>query len=157
MTICCPFSGSRVRWPLPCVFWQEVGPQRKGVECRQHDLLDVSLAKVNRGRDELLDAKLNQYAGTSVICTFETSRRTETMIVYRELSGSSAGLSVPPTASEMEIAGALNRLIKELHFRVAARRLGDAIAGDIELERLVGEMEKSSLTGRRAGERLLES
>ena len=53
-----------------------------------------------------------------------------------------AGLSVPPTASEMEIAGALNQLIKEPHFRINARRLGDAIAGDIESERLVGEMEE---------------
>ena len=53
-----------------------------------------------------------------------------------------AGLSVPPTASETEIAGALNRLIKEPHFRIAARRLGDAIAGDIKSERLVDEMEE---------------
>ena len=48
-----------------------------------------------------------------------------------------AGLSVPPTASEMEIAGALNQLIKEPHFRINARRLGDAIAGDIKSERLL--------------------
>ena len=52
------------------------------------------------------------------------------------------GLSLPSTASEAEIAGALNHLIKESHFRVAARRLGDAIASDIESERLVGEMEE---------------
>jgi MGT family glycosyltransferase len=53
-----------------------------------------------------------------------------------------AGLSLPSTASETEIAGALNRLIKEPHFRVAARRLGDAIAAEIKSERLVGEMEE---------------
>jgi hypothetical protein len=61
----------------------------------------------------------------------------------------------------MEIAGALNRLIKEPHFRVRARRLGDAIAGDIKSERLVGEMEEivraRRLTGRIADERLLQS
>ena len=71
-----------------------------------------------------------------------------------------AGLSVPPTASELEIAGALNQLIKEPHFRVSARRLGDAIAGDIKSERLVGEMEEivttQRLNGRIADERLLQ-
>jgi UDP:flavonoid glycosyltransferase YjiC (YdhE family) len=68
-----------------------------------------------------------------------------------------AGLSVPPTASEMEIAGALNQLIKEPHFRVNARRLGDAIAGDIKSERLVGEMEEIVRARRIADERLLQS
>ena len=72
-----------------------------------------------------------------------------------------AGLNVPPTASEMEIAGALNQLIKEPHFRVSARRLGDAIAGDVKSERLVGEMEEivraRPLTGRIADGRLLQS
>jgi len=72
-----------------------------------------------------------------------------------------AGLSLPPTASEMEIAGALNQLIKEPRFRVSARRLGDAIAGDIKSERLVGEMEEivraPRLTGRIADGRLLQS
>jgi len=72
-----------------------------------------------------------------------------------------AGLSLPPTASEMEIAGALNQLIKEPRFRVSARRLGDAIAGDIKSERLVGEMEEivraRRLTGRIADGRLLQS
>ena len=52
------------------------------------------------------------------------------------------GLSLPSTAFETEIAGALNHLIKEPHFRVTARRLGDAIANDIKSERLVGEMEE---------------
>lgn len=53
-----------------------------------------------------------------------------------------AGLSLPPKASETEIAAALNRLINEPHFRAAARRLGAAIASEIDAARLVGEMEK---------------
>lgn len=52
------------------------------------------------------------------------------------------GLILPPTASEIEIAAALTRLISEPHFGVAARRLGDAIAGEINAARLVGEMEE---------------
>jgi UDP:flavonoid glycosyltransferase YjiC (YdhE family) len=52
------------------------------------------------------------------------------------------GLSVPSTASEMEIAGALNHLIREPLFRARARRLGNAIASDIRSERLVSEMEE---------------
>ncbi len=52
-----------------------------------------------------------------------------------------AGLSLPSTASETEIAGALNRLTTQPHFRVNARLLGDAITYDIQAERLVGEME----------------
>ena len=54
-------------------------------------------------------------------------------------------------------AVALNHLIKEPHFRVNARRLGDAIAGDIKSERLVGEMEEIVRARRIADERLLQS
>jgi MGT family glycosyltransferase len=53
-----------------------------------------------------------------------------------------AGLTLPPTASETEIAAALNRLIKEPHFRAAAGRLGAAIASEIDAARLVGQMEE---------------
>ena len=53
-----------------------------------------------------------------------------------------AGLSLPSTASETEIAGALKHLISEPRFRVAARRLADAIDGEIKSERLVSEMEE---------------
>jgi UDP:flavonoid glycosyltransferase YjiC (YdhE family) len=52
-----------------------------------------------------------------------------------------AGLQLPPTASEVEIAAAVNRLTKEPHFRAAARRLGDAITADINASSLVREME----------------
>jgi UDP:flavonoid glycosyltransferase YjiC (YdhE family) len=52
-----------------------------------------------------------------------------------------AGLQLPPTASEVEIAAAVNRLIKEPQFRAAARRVGDAIMADIDASNLVREME----------------
>jgi UDP:flavonoid glycosyltransferase YjiC (YdhE family) len=53
-----------------------------------------------------------------------------------------AGLILPPTASETDIAAALNRLINEPHFRAAAQRLGAAIAGEIDAAPLVREMEE---------------
>jgi UDP:flavonoid glycosyltransferase YjiC (YdhE family) len=52
-----------------------------------------------------------------------------------------AGLTLPQTASEAEIAAALHRLIAEPHFRIGARRLGDAIAAEIQKSSLVSEME----------------
>lgn len=51
-----------------------------------------------------------------------------------------AGLRLPPTASEAEIAAATHRLVEEPHFRQAAARLGDAIKADIDGDRLVREM-----------------
>lgn len=51
-----------------------------------------------------------------------------------------AGLQLPPTASEAEIAAAIRRLVGEPHFRFAARRLGNAITADIDGDRLVREM-----------------
>jgi UDP:flavonoid glycosyltransferase YjiC (YdhE family) len=53
-----------------------------------------------------------------------------------------AGLTLPPTASETEIAAALNRLTNEPHFRAAAGRLRAAIASEIDAARLVSEMEE---------------
>jgi MGT family glycosyltransferase len=52
-----------------------------------------------------------------------------------------AGLRLPPTASETEIASAAARLIVEPDFRLAARRLGEAIKADIDRAGLVQEME----------------
>jgi UDP:flavonoid glycosyltransferase YjiC (YdhE family) len=52
-----------------------------------------------------------------------------------------AGLRLPPTASEQEIASAVASLILEPRFRLAARRLGAAIAADIDGAALVREME----------------
>ena len=52
-----------------------------------------------------------------------------------------AGLRLAPTASETEIASATARLLFEPHFRLAARRLGEAIKADIDGAGLVREME----------------
>jgi MGT family glycosyltransferase len=60
-----------------------------------------------------------------------------------------AGLRLPPTASEAEIAAAVNRLIAEPHFKAAARRIGDGIQADIDGSRLVEEMETVAADGRR--------
>jgi UDP:flavonoid glycosyltransferase YjiC (YdhE family) len=52
-----------------------------------------------------------------------------------------AGLRLPPTASEVEIAAAVNWLIREPHFAAAARRLGAAMKADVNASSLVYEME----------------
>jgi UDP:flavonoid glycosyltransferase YjiC (YdhE family) len=52
-----------------------------------------------------------------------------------------AGLRLPPTASEAEIATAVDRLITEPQFKAAALLLGDAIKADIDRSSLVDEME----------------
>jgi UDP:flavonoid glycosyltransferase YjiC (YdhE family) len=61
-----------------------------------------------------------------------------------------AGLRLPPTASEAEIATAVNRLITEPQFKAAARLLGDAIKADIDRSSLVDEMETIAAAGRAA-------
>jgi UDP:flavonoid glycosyltransferase YjiC (YdhE family) len=53
-----------------------------------------------------------------------------------------AGLALPSTASETEIAAALDRLIREPNFRISARRLGHAIADEVKSAPLAGEMEE---------------
>jgi MGT family glycosyltransferase len=62
-----------------------------------------------------------------------------------------AGLRLPPSASEAEIASAVNRLTTEPHFRTSARRLGEAIRADIEASILVRELEAVAAAGRGAG------
>jgi len=52
-----------------------------------------------------------------------------------------AGLQLPPTAPEVDIAEVVSRLIRESHFRAAARRLGEAIWAEIASSSLVEEME----------------
>ena len=61
-----------------------------------------------------------------------------------------AGLRLPPTASEAEIAAAVKRLIAEPQFKMAARRIGEAIKADIDRSSLVDEMETIAATGRAA-------
>jgi UDP:flavonoid glycosyltransferase YjiC (YdhE family) len=67
-----------------------------------------------------------------------------------------AGLRLPPTASEAEIATAVNRLITEPQFKVAARLLGDAIKADIDRSSLVDEMETIAAAGRAAKQQSLK-
>jgi UDP:flavonoid glycosyltransferase YjiC (YdhE family) len=67
-----------------------------------------------------------------------------------------AGLRLPPTASEAEIAGAVMRLITEPQFKAAARRVGDAIKADIDQSGLVDEMEKIAAIGRMASRQPLK-
>ncbi len=61
-----------------------------------------------------------------------------------------AGLLLPPTASEAEIAATINRLITDPQFKAAARRVGDAIKADIDRSGLVEEMETIAAVGRAA-------
>ena len=67
-----------------------------------------------------------------------------------------AGLRLPPTASEAEIAAAVNRLIAEPQFKAAARLLGEAIKADIDRSSLVDEMETIATTGRAARQQPLK-
>jgi UDP:flavonoid glycosyltransferase YjiC (YdhE family) len=67
-----------------------------------------------------------------------------------------AGLRLPPTASEAEIAAAVNRLITEPQFKAAARLLGEAIKADIDRSSLVDEMETIAATGRGARQQPLK-
>jgi MGT family glycosyltransferase len=67
-----------------------------------------------------------------------------------------AGLRLPPTASEAEIAAAVNRLISEPHFAAAARRLGAAMKADVNAASLVYEME-SIVNARRAAKPAMRS
>jgi UDP:flavonoid glycosyltransferase YjiC (YdhE family) len=66
-----------------------------------------------------------------------------------------AGLRLPPIASEVEIAAAMNRLLTEPQFKEAARRVGDAIKADIDRSSLVDEMETIAAAGRRASQQPL--
>ena len=61
-----------------------------------------------------------------------------------------AGLQLPPTASEAEIAAAVNRLIAEPQFNAAARLLGEAMMADIDRSSLVDEMEAIAAAGHAA-------
>jgi MGT family glycosyltransferase len=62
-----------------------------------------------------------------------------------------AGLRLDPMASELEIAAAVNRLIKEPHFTTSARHVGEAMRADISASGLTREMEAIAATGRATG------
>jgi UDP:flavonoid glycosyltransferase YjiC (YdhE family) len=61
-----------------------------------------------------------------------------------------AGLQLPPTASEADIAAAVNRLIAEPQFKMAAGLLSEAMKADIDRSSLVDEMEAIAAIGRAA-------
>jgi UDP:flavonoid glycosyltransferase YjiC (YdhE family) len=61
---------------------------------------------------------------------------------------------LPPSASQAEIAAAINRLITEPQFKAAARRVGDAIKADIDRSSLVDEMETIAAAGYAARQQL---
>jgi UDP:flavonoid glycosyltransferase YjiC (YdhE family) len=61
-----------------------------------------------------------------------------------------AGLQLPPTAAEADIAAAVNRMIGERRFKMSARLLGEAIKADIDRSSLVDEMEAIAAAGRAA-------
>ncbi|MGA7804018.1 glycosyltransferase [Bradyrhizobium sp.] len=61
-----------------------------------------------------------------------------------------AGLRLPATATEAEIAKAVIRLIMEPQFKLAARRVGEAIKADMDRSSLVDEMEMIAAAGREA-------
>jgi MGT family glycosyltransferase len=58
-----------------------------------------------------------------------------------------AGLRLPPTASEADIAAAVNRLVREPQFRECSRRLGEAVKADVDASPLVSEMEAIAAEG----------
>ncbi|QIO37381.2 glycosyltransferase [Bradyrhizobium sp. 1(2017)] len=61
-----------------------------------------------------------------------------------------AGLQLPPSASEADIAAAVSRLIAEPQFTLAARLIGEAMKADIDRSGLVDEMEAIAAAGRAA-------
>jgi MGT family glycosyltransferase len=52
------------------------------------------------------------------------------------------GLTLPPTATDTEIATAIIRLMEEPQFRIAARRLGGIMTAEVSKASLAGELEE---------------
>jgi MGT family glycosyltransferase len=61
-----------------------------------------------------------------------------------------AGLSLPPAASVSQLRAAVSRLLEEPSFRIAAQRLGELIAAEVQGSRLIEEIE--SLAGSAASD-----
>ncbi|MGH7803062.1 MAG: glycosyltransferase, partial [Candidatus Binatia bacterium] len=57
------------------------------------------------------------------------------------VSARGAGITLPPTATSAEIRAALERLLVGPEFREAAKRLGEAVAGDAARSTAVAELE----------------
>ena len=64
-----------------------------------------------------------------------------------------AGLMLPPAASEIEIASAVNKLVKNPTFKIASRRTGDCIRADMDASILLDEMEMLAAAGRKGARR----
>jgi UDP:flavonoid glycosyltransferase YjiC (YdhE family) len=62
-----------------------------------------------------------------------------------------AGIQLPATASEVEIAVAVTRLLNEPHFRAAALHLGAAMKNDVDAVGLVRELEEMVAARRGSG------
>jgi hypothetical protein len=88
-------------------------------------------------RTNLAIDRLAVETAMSWVCTWSGECEDETLI--GELRQSVVG-----TVSEEEISVAINRLIREPHFRVAARRLGVAIAADCNSSHLAAYLRTPS-------------
>src|SRR3981189_717031 len=108
-----------------------------------HDLVmkDVSLVVSQGGHGTVTRSLLN--ALPQLILPMPRDQAANAVRV--EAKG--AGLRLPPTASEAEIATAVNRLITEPQFKAAARLLGDAIKADIDRSSFVDQMETNPAPG----------
>ena len=116
-----------------------------------HDLVmkDVSLVVSQGGHGTVTRSLLNALPQL----VLPMARDQSANAVRVEAKG--AGLRLPPMASEVEMAAAMNRLLTEPQFKEAARRVGDAIKADIDRSSLVDEMETIAGAGRRAGQQPL--
>ena len=103
-----------------------------------HDavMTEVSLAVVHGGHGSVNRALLHDLP----LLVMPLGRDQSDNAVRVEDRG--AGLTLPPSASETEIATALKRLIHECSFREAARTLAQAIANEIKAQRFVTEVEE---------------
>jgi UDP:flavonoid glycosyltransferase YjiC (YdhE family) len=63
------------------------------------------------------------------------------------VEGHGAGIVLPPDASEAKIARALERLVAEPGYSIAARRMGEAMALEIEAQMVVREVEALAGSG----------
>jgi UDP:flavonoid glycosyltransferase YjiC (YdhE family) len=116
-----------------------------------HDLVmkDVSLVVSQGGHGTVTRSLLN--ALPQLILPMARDQAANAVRV----AAKGAGLRLPPMASEVEMAAAMNRLLTEPQFKEAARRVGDAIKADIDRSSLVDEMETIAGAGRWASQQPL--
>jgi UDP:flavonoid glycosyltransferase YjiC (YdhE family) len=68
-----------------------------------------------------------------------------------------AGLALPANAQGAELTAALKRLLTEPAFREAARRLGDAVAAEVEQSSVIDELERAASPDASAPQRVLHA